>query len=171
MPRWVWLFATAALIPPAVMLAATPAHADSGCPGKKKKSGFGSFLGSVAGSVASSRMGSMGMGYTGYLISNKLNAVLIDAIACRLSPQEREKAADATTRVVEKRVGATESWASDTRDASGSSTVTAETKLADGAVCKDVRDVATIDGEEQTVTKRMCRAPGQAGYKMQVAQG
>lgn len=167
MRRLAWALGVAVVAPAGVIALAPAAHAQSGCPATKKRSGLGSFLGSVAGSVAGSRMGSLGMGYPGALLSNQINAVLSDAIACRLSPDERERAADATNRAVEKPVGTTERWQSSTRDASGSSTVTGQTRLADGALCKDVRDVATINGEEQTVTKRMCRTPGKSGYTMQ----
>ena len=155
---------------PAVILADTaPAQAQSGCKAKKKKSPFGSILGDMVGRFAADKVGSTGIG-GGYLPTNKLNEVLADSIACALAPDEREAAADATNRVVERRVGATESWQSESRpEVSGSSTVTAVQTVADGSICKDVRDVATIDGEERTITKRMCRAPGQSAYKMQTA--
>ena len=137
------------------------------CPkSPKQKSAFGSFLGNLGASVIDQRLGRAGIPLGA--MRSTLNVALIDLFACKLKPDERDKAATATTSVVEKPVGSRESWASTSRPGvTGSSAVVAQTKLADGSVCKDVRDVATIDGEETTVTKRMCRAPGATGYRIQ----
>lgn len=91
------------------------------------------------------------------------------SIACRLRPEERQAAAEATDRAVAQEVvGATAQWVSPTRpEVSGSSTVTAMNSQPNGATCLDVSDVVIIDGEEALMTKRMCRAPGETRYILQ----
>lgn len=84
-----------------------------------------------------------------------------------LNPQEREAATDATTRAVNGGVGSSSSWTSPDRvGVSGSSTVTAETRTSDGAVCRNMSDVIIVNGEETTVVKQMCRAPGATGFSL-----
>jgi hypothetical protein len=99
----------------------------------------------------------------------KFRDTLTDAIACKLDPQEQEKAATATTQVVQKaeRSSGPQSvaWESDTRaNVTGTSTVDAKTKLADGSSCMNVTDVVIVEGEETRVQKKMCKAAGQSRY-------
>lgn len=94
--------------------------------------------------------------------------VLATEIACRLDPDEQEKAAEASIEATRSgEVGATSAWTSETRpDVSGSSTVVARNTEANGATCMDVNDVIIVGGEETTVAKRMCRAPGSSRFTL-----
>jgi len=95
-----------------------------------------------------------------------LNSVLIDFLACKLTPSERDKAAEATVAVAGQPVGTTANWESSERPGVvGGSTVMSQADVADGTVCQDIKDVQTIDGEEQFLTKTMCRAPGEYSFK------
>lgn len=136
---------------------------DSGCntPKKKKRS---SVFGSIAGMVADNTIGrSIG----GWVPVNLVAQTLTDAIACKLDQDEQKKAAAATDDAIERGVGGTSEWTSETRDGvSGTSTVTAATTESDGASCMNVNDVIIVNGEETTVSKRMCRAPGSSSYAL-----
>ncbi|RJF86102.1 hypothetical protein D3876_20000 [Sphingomonas cavernae] len=62
-------------------------------------------------------------------------------------------------------MGGSESWTSTTREGvSGTSTVTAQARGADGGDCVTVDDVIIVNGEETIASKRMCRAQGGSGY-------
>lgn len=124
-------------------------------------------IGSVLGSVIGSAAGSVG-GFATFVPSSAFADVLAGEIACRLDPEEQEKAAEATLEATRTdQVGATSSWTSDTRPGvSGSSTVASRQQLADGSTCMDVTDVIIVSGEETTATRRMCRAPGSARYTL-----
>ena len=123
-------------------------------------------MGSVFGGMASRAIGRTGIGY--YLPMPEFSSVLTEAFACKLDPKEQKQAADATAVATRSgRVGASSSWTSEARpDVTGSSTVQGRERLADGTTCMSVRDVAIVSGEETTVTKRMCRAPGASGYTL-----
>ncbi|QLC21172.1 hypothetical protein HFP51_02610 [Parasphingopyxis sp. CP4] len=100
-----------------------------------------------------------GTNITGALIS----------FACRLEPEERQAAADASEQAIaQDEVGATAEWVSPVReDVSGSSTVTARNSEPSGATCLDITDVIIIGGEEARATRTMCRAPGESRYVLQ----
>ncbi|MET0138388.1 MAG: hypothetical protein ABW192_08390 [Sphingobium sp.] len=132
-----------------------------------KKSRGGLILGNVLGGAASRTAGRAGL--SSYVPVARFSDRLTDAIACKLDEQEQEKAADATTQVVEKAERSsgpqTVAWESDTRaNVTGTSTVEAKTKLADGSSCMNVTDVVIVEGEETKVSKKMCKAPGQSRY-------
>ncbi|MBC7986903.1 MAG: hypothetical protein H7X93_09590 [Sphingomonadaceae bacterium] len=124
-------------------------------------------IGSVIGGVLGGAAGHVG-GFATYIPSTAFADVLAGEIACRLDPEEQEKAAEATLEATRtEQVGATASWTSDTRrDVSGTSTVQSRQQLADGTTCMDVTDVIIVSGEETTATRRMCRAPGSARYTL-----
>ncbi len=123
-------------------------------------------LGSVLGGAASRTVGRTGIGW--YLPIPEVSGILTDAFACKLEPKEQKQAADATVKATRGgQVGSTSTWSSDARPGvTGSSTVAGKERLADGTTCMSVRDVAIVNGEETTVSKRMCRAPGAAGYTL-----
>lgn len=100
-----------------------------------------------------------GTDFTGSLIS----------FACRLEPEERQAAANASEQVIAREeVGATAEWVSPVRaEVSGSSTVIARNSEPSGATCLDITDVIIIGGEEERATRRMCRAPGDSRYVLQ----
>ncbi|NQV94808.1 MAG: hypothetical protein HQ482_06700, partial [Sphingomonadales bacterium] len=88
------------------------------------------------------------------------------SIACRLDPDEQLQAAEATRSVTRsEQIGTSSQWTSQTRvGVSGSSTATAKTQTSDGTSCMTITDIAIVDGEESRVSKRMCKAPGEARY-------
>ena len=132
--------------------------------GKKRGS---SMFGSVLGGLANRALGRVP--FSGYIPTNTFATMLTDAIACKLDQKEQKQAADATTEAVRGGVGTTSSWTSATRpNVKGSSTVKGQTLAANGASCLSVTDVVIVDGEETTVSKRMCRAPGASGYTVAV---
>ncbi len=145
----------------------TPAKAsDTGCKAAGKASRGSNILGSVLGGAASRTIGRTGIGY--FVPVPEVSGILTDAFACKLEPTEQKQAADATVTATRgEKVGATSSWSSEARPGvTGSSTIAGKEKLADGTRCMTVRDSAFVNGEETLVTKRMCRAPGAAGYTL-----
>lgn len=156
------------LLPVAAPAAAQEApRAESGEPCKlsqKKKRGS-SMFGSVLGGIASGALGGRASAVTSYIPFNTVATLITDAIACRLDAKEQKQAAAATEEAVRGGVGTKTSWTSSSREGvSGTSTVLAQNQTAGGGSCMDVNDVIIVNGEETTVSKRMCRAPGAGGY-------
>jgi surface antigen len=154
------------LVPPAAIAPIAPAAAaeksakrcdDDGAK-KRKKSMFGSVLGGIAGSAIGGHVGGLGYAWP-------VGSLLSDAIMALLDCKEQKQAAAATDEAVRGGVGSTATWESESRPGvKGSSTVSAEEKLANGGHCLTVTDVVIVDGEETTVPKKMCREPGKSGY-------
>lgn len=119
-----------------------------------------SIIGGLLGSAARS------IGIPTFVPSAQFADTLATEIACRLSPEEQEKAAEATAEVTRSgEIGSTAEWTSDTRDGvRGRSTVTGRSQRAGGGDCLQVTDVVIVDGEETTVPKTMCRVPPQTRY-------
>ena len=161
-------------IVPLFFLAAHPAEAkkrDPNQPGqrcdKPAKSGGGGFMRSIAGNIVGRGLGAAGVptGIAG--ISLPVSSLITDAIAAKLNCKEQVQAATATNQATRGGVGTSASWTSDTRqDVSGTSTVMAQNNRSDGASCMTVNDVVIVNGEETTVSKTMCRAPGASGYTL-----
>jgi hypothetical protein len=154
------------LVPPAALAPIAPAAAaekttkrcEEGGAKKSKKSMFGSMLGGLASSAIGGHVG--GLGY-----ALPVASLLSDAIIALLDCKEQKQAAAATDEAVRGGVGSTATWESESRPGvKGSSTVSAEEKLANGGHCLTVTDVVIVDGEETTVPKKMCREPGKSGY-------
>jgi surface antigen len=135
----------------------------TGCDDSAGKAVGRSVLGGMLGSVTG-RMG----GLASFLPVPEVAGLLTDAIACKLEPKEQKQAADATLEATRgEEVGSTSTWKSDTRkDVSGTSTVVGKTQLADGSTCMNVNDVIIVEGEETTVSKKMCKKPGSARYEI-----
>ena len=134
-------------------------------PKKKKKSG--GMFGAIAGGIANSALGVAGVPTGIGMLSLPVGSLLTDAILKKLDCKEQVQAATATDTAVRGGVGTTSSWESETRPrVSGSSTVVAQNSRAGGGSCMDVNDVVIVNGEETTVSKRMCRAPGASGYTL-----
>jgi surface antigen len=122
-------------------------------------------LGSALGGLASRALGRTGVPGAALGISIPVGSMLTEAIIARLDCKEQQQAATATQEAVRGGVGTTATWSSETRaNVSGSSTVTAQSARADGGSCLTVNDVIIVEGEETTVQKTMCRAPGASGY-------
>jgi len=135
------------------------------CKPKKKKSG--GMFGAIAGGIANSALGVAGVPTGIGLLSLPVGSLLTDAILRKLDCKEQVQAATATDNAVRGGVGTTSSWESETRaGVSGSSTVVAQNSAVSGGSCMQVNDVVIVNGEETTVSKRMCRAPGASGYTL-----
>ncbi|WP_152414491.1 hypothetical protein [Blastomonas sp. AAP53] len=134
----------------------------TGCDDSAGKAVGRSVLGGVLGGLASRA------GLPSFLPTPEVAGLLTDAIACKLEPEEQKQAADATLEATRgEEVGSTSTWTSDTRqNVSGTSTVLGKTQLADGSTCMNVNDVIIVEGEETTVSKRMCKKPGAARYEI-----
>lgn len=140
---------------------------DTGCKLSSPKKRGSSMLGGMLGGLASRALGRNYV--TSFIPTNTFATMLTDAIACKLDAKEQKQAASATTEAVRGGVGTTSSWSSATRPGvTGSSTVKAQTTASNGASCMDVNDVVIVNGEETTVSKRMCRQPGASGYVVAV---
>lgn len=150
---------------PARAQAAAEQEAGGGCKLTGAKKRGSSILGGMLGGLANRAIGRNPL--ASYISTNAFANMLTDAIACRLDAQEQKQAANATTEAVRGGVGTTSTWSSASRPGvTGSSTVKAQTLAANGASCMDVTDVVIVDGEETTVSKRMCRQPGASGYTL-----
>lgn len=150
------------VIPTSAVAAETPTTCADTPQKKAKRSLFGGILGTVAGSV----VGSVG-GTAGSIAAAALPAAsyLGDELLRMLDCKEQQQAARATDEAIRGGVGTESSWQSETRaNVHGSSKVTAAEASADGGQCLTVTDVVIVDGEETTVPKKMCRAPGQSAY-------
>jgi hypothetical protein len=135
------------------------------CQPKKKKSG--GMFGAIAGGIAGSALGGWGAPAAVGLLALPVGSLLTDAILKKLDCKEQVQAATATDTAVRGGVGTTSTWESETRPGvSGSSTVVAQNSASGGGSCMDVNDVVIVNGEETTVSKRMCRAPGASGYTL-----
>ena len=137
-----------------------------GCASGKPKSRGSALMGHMLGNLANETVGRSG--FATFVPIPEVTGILTDAIACKLDEGEQKQAAGATNAAVRSgEVGSSSSWKSDTRQGvSGTSTVTARNETADGTSCMQVNDVIIVDGEETTVQKKMCRAPGQSGYTL-----
>ncbi|HLL31258.1 MAG TPA: hypothetical protein VK403_09710 [Allosphingosinicella sp.] len=134
------------------------------CTPKKKSGGM---FGAIAGGIAGTALGHTGLGSTLIGVGLPVTSLLTDAIMSKLDCKEQVKAATATDSAVRGGVGTTSSWESDTRPGvKGSSTVVAANTQAGGGSCMTVNDVVIVDGEETTVSKRMCKSPGASGYTL-----
>jgi len=125
--------------------------------------GIGNMIGGMAG-MFGGRLGGVAGTVTSMLPVGEL---LGEAIAAMLDQCEQQKAAQATTEVVEQAaergdsaVGTTVSWESETRPGvTGSSTITAVDTASANGDCMTVTDIVIVDGEETRAPKQMCRRP------------
>ena len=143
--------------------AATANAGDSGCKSPKKKKGaalFGAIVGNIAGNVVV-RTGAMR-----FIPVSQFSTTISEAIACRLDPDEQQKAATATDEALRtEKIGRSAEWSSDTRqNVTGTSTVTTKVAAENGTKCMMVTDVIIVDGEETRAEKKMCKGPGEKRY-------
>jgi surface antigen len=126
---------------------------------RRRGRAIGGVLGGVAGATLG--RGSTLQRLATVALAAPVGALIGDAIASHLDCHEQRQAAAATEQVVERGVGATQTWTSETRPGvTGSSTVTAAAAPADdGNPCVTVTDVIIVDGQETRAPKRMCRRP------------
>src|SRR5256885_8821624 len=157
-------------VAPAAVLNSGPVGAKNPAPQQKcadttqkkaKRSMFGGFLGAVGGGL----LGHAGMAGNVISLAMPVGSYLTDELLKMLDCKEQQQAAKATDDAIRGGVGTEVAWKSDTRpNVTGKSKVTASEQTADGSQCMTVTDVVIVDGEETTVPKKMCRAPGASGY-------
>jgi surface antigen len=136
-----------------------------GCNLSDNKKRGSSIAGNLLGGLANRALGGRAGSVAGFVPLNVFTNALTDAIACQLDKDEQKQAVAATEEAIAGGVGTKSTWTSATRQGvTGSSVVTASNTRADGASCMTVNDVVIVEGEETTVSKQMCRAPGGSGY-------
>ena len=156
---------TAPAVPVVPLSVAVAAQVGTQCEETPAKKARKSMFGGILGGIASNVLGRSGVPTSVAGVSLPVSTLLSDAIVNLLDCKEQQQAAKATDEALRGGVGTESSWKSESRpNVSGKSKVTAEEKLADGGNCLTVTDVVIVDGEETTVPKRMCRAPGASGY-------
>lgn len=140
-------------------------ESEGGCNLSENKKRGSAMAGNILGGLANRALGGRAGAVTSFVPVNVFTTALTDAIACKLDKDEQAKAAAATEEAIAGGVGTKSTWTSATRQGvTGSSVVTASNTRADGGTCMTVNDVVIVDGEETTVSKQMCRAPGGSGY-------
>lgn len=160
------LLASAPAVPVVPAQAAVASDNPQQCPDtpqkRAKRSMFGSIIGGIAGSVAGSVGGTAAtVASVALPAASYLGEELIRILDCK----EQQQAAKATDEAIRGGVGSESTWQSESRPGvHGASKVTGEEQRADGSQCMTVTDVVIVDGEETTVPKTMCRAPGKSGY-------
>jgi len=129
----------------------------------RRNRGRGRAIGGILGGVAGGALGRGGAAgrIATAALSAPVGALIGDVIARLLDCREQEQAAAATEHAVERGIGTTTNWTSESRpNVTGSSTVTAAaTPMPDGNPCVTVTDIVIIDGEETRAPKTMCRRP------------
>ncbi|MDO6416657.1 hypothetical protein Q4F19_19895 [Sphingomonas sp. BIUV-7] len=155
-------------ITPPASSSTTTADSSGTCKQGQRSKGA-SMVGKMFGNATNRALG--GTGLAQFVPIPEVAGVLSDAVACRLDQKEQRQAATATQTVVrEGEIGTSSEWKSDSRaGVSGKSTLTARSEQADGTTCVQVTDVVIVEGEETTVPKKMCRAPGASGYTIATA--
>ena len=138
---------------------------EGGCKVSDKRKRGSRMAGNLLGGLANRALGGRAGAVTNFIPLNVFTNALTDAIACQLDKDEQKQAATATEQAIAGGVGTKSTWTSATRQGvTGASVVTASNTRADGASCMTVDDVIIVEGEETTVSKQMCRAPGGSGY-------
>ena len=157
------------VVAPVLIVTSSPASAGDSSPKQcqdtpqkqARRSMFGNILGSIGGSV----LGHAGVSGEVWSLAMPAASYFGDEILKLLDCKEQQQAAKATDQAIRGGVGTEVSWKSESRpNVTGSSKVTGQEASADGGTCLTVTDVVIVDGEETTVPKKMCRAPGQSAY-------
>jgi len=162
------IFLTAALIAATLAPAAASAGEGFACKGDASKVGVGALGGLAGGAATDAGLRKMKVDKGVALAASVAVGVLLtDKIACLLTEREQAQASEATRQAVEQGVGSKVAWKSDARpNVSGESSVLGEIADPDGTVCRTVMDVVIVEGEETSVQKKLCRAPGGTGFKI-----
>ncbi len=161
--------------PPAAAAPAEPAEpapaaaSSEQCEQQNRRSrGRGRAIGGLIGGVAGAAVGRGGAvrRLATIALSAPVGALIGETIARLLDCREQQQAAAATEQAVERGIGTTTTWESETRPGvTGSSTVTAAAApMPDGNPCMTVTDIVIVDGEETRAEKRMCRRPPSNRY-------
>ncbi len=150
-----------------VMLAGTLALAGCGTPGMQNDQQAGGLIGGAGGAIAGGILGNSFGGFGG-LIGGVLGSVggylVGSAIGARLDQADRQRAEAATERALAAPAPDTPvAWRSDhNAGIGGSSQVVSQQPQSNGGECREVREVAYINGEQTQQTSRYCRGPSGA---------
>jgi surface antigen len=151
----------------AVVLAGALAVAGCDTPGLQNDQQAGGLIGGAGGAIAGGIIGNSFGGFGG-LIGGVLGSVggylVGSAIGARLDQADRQRAEAATQRALAAPTPETPvAWHSDhNTGVSGSAQVVSQQPQSNGGECRDVREVAYINGEQTTQTSRYCRGPSGA---------
>ena len=143
-------------------------------PGMQNDQQAGGLLGGAAGAIAGGLLGNS-FGGTGALIAGVLGSVggylIGSAIGAHLDQADRQRAEAATTQALAAPVppgapGQPVGWNSERNSGvNGSAQVVGVQPQADGGQCRDVSEIAYINGEQTRQTSRYCRGPSGAWTK------
>lgn len=124
-------------------------------PQRRRGGSLGGLMGSVAGDIVDRQLRDRGLSSG---TRRGARDLVENTIACILTASEQAAADAATTRALDRGLGADEGWSSAERSGvSGRSVVTGERVTADGATCRTVTNVAISDGEEVREAQTFCQ--------------
>ena len=151
-----------------VVAAALSLSACQNVPGMQNDQQAGGLLGGAAGAIAGGMLGSS-FGGSGALIAGVLGSIggymLGSAIGAHLDAADRQRAEAATGQALAVpmqpgQVGQPVGWSSpQNTGVNGAAQVVGVQPTADGGQCRDVREIAYINGQQTTQTTRFCRGP------------
>jgi surface antigen len=154
-----------------VLAAALGLAACQDVPGMQNDQQAGGLLGGAAGAIGGGLLGNS-FGGVGGLIGGVLGSVggylVGSAIGAHLDAADRQRAETATSQALAAPVPPGESgqpvaWSSDHNSAtSGTAQVVGVQPQADGGQCRDVSEIAYVNGEQTRQTSRYCRGPSGA---------
>lgn len=131
-------------------------------PGMQNDQQAGGLMGGAAGGIAGGLLGNS-FGGAGALVGSVLGSVggylLGSSIGARLDAGDRQRAQAATAQALAAPPAAAPvAWRSDHNPGvTGSAQVLGEQAPGGGGTCRDVREVAYINGDQTTQTSRYCR--------------
>ncbi len=152
-----------------VLAAAMSVSACQNVPGMQNDQQAGGLLGGAAGAIAGGLLGNS-FGGSGALIVGVLGSIggylVGSAIGAHLDAAERQRAETATSQALAEPVapgqaGQPVTWSSPSQTGvNGAAQVVGVQPQADGGQCRDVREIAYINGQQTTQNTRFCRGPG-----------
>lgn len=141
--------------------AAISALALSGCQTTGNNQTSGAVLGGLAGAAAGSQFGSGEGRLVAVLIGAVVGAVAGGMIGQRLDEADRLKAEDAARQAANAGTAGPVHWQSEKDSAvRGWAEPVSPAAIDDGNLCKSVRSIYYLNGQEQTETKRFCLQDG-----------
>lgn len=151
-----------------VLAAALSLSACQDVPGMQNGQQTGGLLGGAVGAIAGGLLGNS-LGGNGALIAGVLGSVggylVGSAIGAHLDAADRQRAESATSQALATpmqpgETGQPVNWNSpQNAGVNGAAQVVGVQPAADGGQCRDVREVAYINGQQTTQTTRFCRSP------------
>ena len=117
----------------------------------------GAMVGTVLGGIAGALIGDGGGQFVAAVVGTAVGATIGAAVGRKLDELEELKAAVARNSALEAQTGRQLSWKSETNpDVGGSAESVDEPKQKGESVCRNVREITVIGGEESKFTKEYC---------------